>query len=376
MARDLGGAVERTDASEFGKAELKAFDSIFRDLPFRAGRVDEPSGLRHRSAERRSGDSILAVDADRCVRGSSPALVRRPVPPRGRAHAARQDILKNFLYEVAGMSPTQTPTSRGRGAGRAGPGAVGASASLRPVERHRLGHGGAAGAPPGRRQAHVRLRRPRPPARERGRAGRDVLRPLPASRSCTSGADTLPLPARRRFRSRADRRRGVHPRLRGGGAQLSASPHSSRDAYSQASSSPGAPRRGSRRRSSRTTTSAACPRTCGWSSSSRCACCSRTRCAAWARSSACLSAWSGASRSRGPGSRSGSSAGSRTEERLAILRRADAILLEENPPRRPVPGSLADVRGAPRDPLGRRAGRRAHVRVPDRRPGRPRRRTR
>ena len=34
MARDLGGAVERTGASEFGKAELEAGDSeLFHDLP-------------------------------------------------------------------------------------------------------------------------------------------------------------------------------------------------------------------------------------------------------------------------------------------------------------------------------------------------------
>ena len=84
----------------------------------------------------------------------------------------------------------------------------------------------------------------------------------------------------------------------------------------------------SRPRSSRTTTSAACPRTCAWSSSSRCGCSSRTRCGASARSSACPSGWSGASRSRARASRSGSSARSRSE-RLEILRAADAILQDE-----------------------------------------------
>ena len=59
---------------------------------------------------------------------------------------------------------------------------------------------------------------------------------------------------------------------------------------------------------------------------SRCGCCSRTRCAAWARS------WLPERMVwrqpfRGSGSRSGSSA--RSPRSFAILRRADAILLEE-----------------------------------------------
>ena len=49
-------------------------------------------------------------------------------------------------------------------------------------------------------------------------------------------------------------------------------------------------------------------RTCGWSSSSRCARSSRTRCGAWGSSSGCPSGWCGAILSRGRGWRSGSSA--------------------------------------------------------------------
>ena len=63
-------------------------------------------------------------------------------------------------------------------------------------------------------------------------------------------------------------------------------------------------------------------------SSSRCGSCSRTRCGAWARSSGCPSGWSGASRSPARASRSGSSARS-PQERLEILRQADAVLQEE-----------------------------------------------
>ena len=71
-----------------------------------------------------------------------------------------------------------------------------------------------------------------------------------------------------------------------------------------------------------------CPTTCASSSSSPCAGCSRTRCGRWARSSACPRRSSGASRSPGRGWPSGSS-GAVTEERLSILRRADAIVREE-----------------------------------------------
>ena len=53
--------------------------------------------------------------------------------------------------------------------------------------------------------------------------------------------------------------------------------------------------------SSRTTTSAACPRRCTSSCSSRCASCSRTRCASSAWRSACRARWCSAIRSPGPG---------------------------------------------------------------------------
>ena len=64
------------------------------------------------------------------------------------------------------------------------------------------------------------------------------------------------------------------------------------------------------------------------SSSSRCGCSSRTRCAAWARSSAFPRRWSGGIPFPGPGLAI-RIIGEVTEERLEILREADAILLEE-----------------------------------------------
>ena len=59
-----------------------------------------------------------------------------------------------------------------------------------------------------------------------------------------------------------------------------------------------------------------------------------------------------------------------TAEKVAILQHADAIVREEIRGRRPRAGDLAGVRRAPRHPLGRRHGRRAHLRLPDHHPGR------
>ena len=90
MARDLGGTVERTGVSEFGKTELEATESeLFHDLPARADGVDEPPRLGHRAARGRRRHRVLALDADRRLRAPREAALRRPVPPGGRAHAAR-----------------------------------------------------------------------------------------------------------------------------------------------------------------------------------------------------------------------------------------------------------------------------------------------
>ena len=80
--------------------------ALFAGLP-PSRRLDEPSRLRRRAA---------------AGARASPARPRRRSPPsrtsaactassstRGRPHAARQEILKNFLYEVAGAPPTWTP---------------------------------------------------------------------------------------------------------------------------------------------------------------------------------------------------------------------------------------------------------------------------
>jgi GMP synthase (glutamine-hydrolysing) len=112
MARDLGGVVERTGASEFGKAALRAAPgALFANLP------DELDvWMSHR-------DSVTAAPIGAIVTASSPST-----PVAAFEDAARrlygvqfhpevvhtphgQEILKNFLYEVAGAPPTWTPAA-------------------------------------------------------------------------------------------------------------------------------------------------------------------------------------------------------------------------------------------------------------------------
>jgi GMP synthase (glutamine-hydrolysing) len=112
MARDLGGAVERTGASEFGKAELEAGESeLFHHLP-----PEQTVWMSHR-------DSVTAPPSGAEVTASSPSTPIAAFEDRARGlygvqfhpevvHTPHgQEILKNFLYEVAGAPPTWTPAA-------------------------------------------------------------------------------------------------------------------------------------------------------------------------------------------------------------------------------------------------------------------------
>jgi GMP synthase (glutamine-hydrolysing) len=112
MARDLGGAVERTGVSEFGKTALRAEPgALFQGLP------DELTvWMSHR-------DSVTAVPAGATVTASSETTPIAAFEDRERhlygvqfhpevVHTPHgQEILKNFLYEVAGAPPTWTPAA-------------------------------------------------------------------------------------------------------------------------------------------------------------------------------------------------------------------------------------------------------------------------
>jgi GMP synthase (glutamine-hydrolysing) len=112
MARDLGGAVERTGASEFGKSELEAGESeLFHDLP-----ADQTVWMSHR-------DSVTAPPSGAVVTASSQSTPIAAFEDRERrlygvqfhpevVHTPHgQEILKNFLFEVAGAPPTWTPAA-------------------------------------------------------------------------------------------------------------------------------------------------------------------------------------------------------------------------------------------------------------------------
>jgi GMP synthase (glutamine-hydrolysing) len=112
MARDLGGVVESTGISEYGKTELEAAESaLFRDLP-----AEQTVWMSH-------GDAVTAPPAGARVVASSPStpIAAFEDPRRGlygvqfHPEVVRtphgQDILKNFLYDVAGAPPAWTPAA-------------------------------------------------------------------------------------------------------------------------------------------------------------------------------------------------------------------------------------------------------------------------
>ena len=109
MALDLGGRVERTGGSEFGRADLRsAGGALLEDTPEK-----QVVWMSHR-------DSVTAPPEDAQVTASSPStpIAAFEAPERGLygvqfhpevVHTAHgQDVLKNFLYGVAEAPPTWT----------------------------------------------------------------------------------------------------------------------------------------------------------------------------------------------------------------------------------------------------------------------------
>ncbi|MGZ4290480.1 MAG: glutamine-hydrolyzing GMP synthase, partial [Gaiellaceae bacterium] len=112
LALELGGRVEKTGAGEYGKVELRAHgDGLFAALP-----VDQTAWMSHRDTvvAPPAGARIVAdsehtpvaafEDDDRKLYGVQfhPEVVHTP-------HG--QDVLKNFLYEIAGAAPVWTPAA-------------------------------------------------------------------------------------------------------------------------------------------------------------------------------------------------------------------------------------------------------------------------
>ncbi|MHB8469662.1 MAG: glutamine-hydrolyzing GMP synthase [Gaiellaceae bacterium] len=112
MALDLGGRVDRTGVSEFGKTELHAGESrLLKDTP-----SEQTVWMSHR-------DSVVAPPAGARVVASSPSTPIGAFESPERALYGVQfhpevvhtphglDVLKNFLYDIAGAPPAWTPAA-------------------------------------------------------------------------------------------------------------------------------------------------------------------------------------------------------------------------------------------------------------------------
>ncbi len=112
MARDLGGTVEANDVAEYGKADAALFESkLFDELA-----PEQVVWMSHR-------DSVVEAPPGARVTASSPStpIAAFEDPARGLyavqfhpevVHTADgQEMLKNFLFEVAGAPPSWTPAA-------------------------------------------------------------------------------------------------------------------------------------------------------------------------------------------------------------------------------------------------------------------------
>ena len=112
MALDLGGKVERTGASEFGKTSMTAVESqLFAGLP-----DDQTVWMSHRDTVTAppSGARVVAVSPSTPVAAfeeSERALYGVQFHPEVVHTPHGQDLLKNFLYNVAGAPSAWTPAA-------------------------------------------------------------------------------------------------------------------------------------------------------------------------------------------------------------------------------------------------------------------------
>ena len=112
LALDLGGRVDRTGVSEFGKTELHVEESeLFHDLP-----AEQTVWMSHR-------DSVVAPpEGARVVAGSPSTPIAAFEAPSSRVYGVQfhpevahtphgMEVLKNFLYNVADAPPAWTPAA-------------------------------------------------------------------------------------------------------------------------------------------------------------------------------------------------------------------------------------------------------------------------
>ena len=112
MAQELGGRVDRTGVSEFGKTELRAEEgALFAGLP-----DEQTVWMSHR-------DSVVAPPEGAVVTGGSPSTpIAAFEQPDRKLYGVQfhpevvhtphgTELLKNFLYTVAGAPPVWTPAA-------------------------------------------------------------------------------------------------------------------------------------------------------------------------------------------------------------------------------------------------------------------------
>jgi GMP synthase (glutamine-hydrolysing) len=112
MAQDLGGRVDRTGASEFGKTDLRVEESaLLNDTP-----GEQPVWMSHR-------DCVVAPpEGARVVAGSPSTPIAAFEEPERKLYGVQfhpevvhtphgMQVLKNFLYEIADAPPAWTPAA-------------------------------------------------------------------------------------------------------------------------------------------------------------------------------------------------------------------------------------------------------------------------
>jgi GMP synthase (glutamine-hydrolysing) len=112
LALELGGRVDRTGAGEYGKVDLRASDSAL----FKAQPVEQTAWMSHR-------DTVVAPpEGARVVATSEHTPVAAFEDDARRVYGVQfhpevvhtphgQEVLKNFLYELADVAPSWTPAA-------------------------------------------------------------------------------------------------------------------------------------------------------------------------------------------------------------------------------------------------------------------------
>jgi GMP synthase (glutamine-hydrolysing) len=112
LALELGGRVDKTGAGEYGKVDMRTSDStLFKSQP-----EDQTAWMSHRDTviEPPSGATTVATSEHTPVAAFEDHAQRRygvQFHPEVVHTPHGQEVLKNFLYELAGAAPVWTPAA-------------------------------------------------------------------------------------------------------------------------------------------------------------------------------------------------------------------------------------------------------------------------